>query len=811
MRKSLIYFADYRAMLNNKNILVVHAGTNEVYMENAKVTATMDGREIPVKSVVCDNNRTHFCYRSENLLFSCEYQFMMDVTDDFGKIILKVEFPEKYDYTAVFTILGRRFRKSLKLIKCCVDSVKVRNDDVQIKGWCTDGEPISIGVFNGSIQAQATVNRMLGKDIAESYQEGELVEPAGFEVLIAKSGIRKAKVIFSTPHKQLVKKIDLTKDQSHEKYFIGQALELASDYIRRRGFKAFIVKCFKKLFRINSFDYDSWIKNHEPDKKDLKKQEEKVFDKKPLFSIIVPVYRPKAKFFTEMIKSVMAQTYGNWELCLADGSGEGFYMDKVASKAANGDTRVKYIKLDSNKGISGNTNAALEAATGDYIVLGDHDDLFRPDALYECACVINNFDKVDIIYTDEDKFDMGQRKRIYPHFKPDFNLDMLRNNNYICHMFVFARHMYEDCGGFRSEFDGSQDYDLILRYTEKAEVIKHIPKVLYSWRCHENSTAMNPDSKGYAFVAGKKAVEAHLERCNIKAEVSFGKNPGHYDIDYPVIGNPMISIIIPNKDHIEDLDVCLNSISTQDFNNYEILIVENNSEKQETFDYYKRIEADYAKIHIIYWKDKFNYSGINNYGAKHAKGDYLLLLNNDTEMIRTDCLRKLISFGTRPEVGIVGARLLYPDDTVQHAGVVIGIGGVAAHAFTGIKRDDRGYFDRAVIPQDYCAVTAACLLVRKTVFDKVGGLEESLEVAFNDVDFCLKVVTEGYLVVYNPAAELYHYESKSRGYEDTPEKVERFENEANYMVTKWKRFIDEGDPCYNVNLTLGQSDFSPKE
>ena len=432
-------------------------------------------------------------------------------------------------------------------------------------------------------------------------------------------------------------------------------------------------------------------------------------------------------------------------------------------------------------------------------------------ALFECAAVINETPEADVIYSDEDKMSMDGHKFFQPHFKPDFNLDLLCTVNYICHLFVAKRELVEKVGMLRGEFDGAQDYDFIFRCTEEAEKICHIPKILYHWRCHEDSTAENPKSKQYAFDAGRRAIEAHYKRKGIRACVENGEFLGLYRTKYILDEKPLISIIIPNKDHIDDLDRCVQSILKKSaYPNYEFVIVENNSTEDETFAYYEKMQKECEKIHVCYYEGPFNYSKINNFGVQHAAGEYLLLLNNDTEMINEDCLEEMLGYCSRSDVGVVGARLYYEDNTIQHAGVVIGFGGIAGHCFVQQPRGSTGYCHRIICAQDYSAVTAACMMVKRSVFEEVGGLTEELAVAFNDIDFCMKVRQKGYLIVYNPYAELYHYESKSRGLEDTPEKLERFHNEIRIFETRWPDIMKNGDPYYNSNLSLETQDFSLK-
>jgi GT2 family glycosyltransferase len=445
-------------------------------------------------------------------------------------------------------------------------------------------------------------------------------------------------------------------------------------------------------------------------------------------------------------------------------------------------------------------------ASGDVIVLADHDDIVPANALYELARAWNEDATIDVLYSDEDKISMDGKRHFDPHFKSDYNIDLLCSMNYVCHLFAFKKEILAVVKGQKPEFDGAQDYDFILRCFEAAQNIRHIPKILYHWRCHVDSTAENPESKLYAFEAGKRAIEAHYERLGIPAHVEHSTFYGMYHTVYDWTEQPLVSILIPNKDHTDDLEKCLASIQKQNYTNYEVIIIENNSTEAETFAYYKNVENE--KIHVAYYDGEFNFSKINNFGARQAKGEYYLLLNNDTEMIEEDCLAELLGYCMRPDVGAVGARLYYEDDTIQHAGVVLGFGGIAGHTFIGKSRYDIGYFGRIICAQDYSAVTAACMMTKKEVFWQVGGLTEELRVAFNDIDYCMKVRQAGKLIVYNPYAQLYHYESKSRGLEDTPEKVARFNSEVAQFNERWGAQIEAGDPYYNPNLTLNNSDFS---
>ncbi|WP_283684016.1 glycosyltransferase family 2 protein [Parablautia sp. Marseille-Q6255] len=579
-------------------------------------------------------------------------------------------------------------------------------------------------------------------------------------------------------------------------------------YLRQYGLKEFQVRLSERFEEVET-DYADWCKKDVLTPQERALQTEKEWENPPLISVVVPVFATPEQFLREMIESVTAQTYPHWELCIADGSPDVSVTQSVIGEYLS-DRRIRYKRLEKNLGISGNTNEAFAMAKGEYIALFDHDDLLCENALFEVALAAREQD-ADVIYTDEDKIKGASKERYQPNFKPDFNLDLLRANNYICHLLVVRRALLAEVGGLRQEYDGAQDHDFILRCTELTQRIAHVPKVLYHWRVHEASTADNPLSKAYAFDAGKRAVADHIRRCGEEAEVTDTKFPGFYRVKYRVEGEPLVSILIPNKDERDTLRACLTSIKEKStYRNYEIIIIENNSTEKETFDYYKEIDGK-DRVRVVYWKEGFNYSALNNFGSTFAGGEYLLCLNNDITVITPDWLERMIGQCQRRKVGIVGARLYYPDNTIQHAGVIVGIGGVAGALFVGMPRERSGYLRKAILQQDLSAVTAACMMVDRRAWEAVGGFDEKLAVAFNDIDFCLRVREQGYLVVYEPNVELYHYESKSRGYEDTPEKQQRFQSEINFMQERWKQFLQEGDPYYNPNFSLKTCDYSLKK
>lgn len=604
-------------------------------------------------------------------------------------------------------------------------------------------------------------------------------------------------------------------------------------YFRHYGARAFLNRLRDKM-EPEDVPYAPWFEKYRADSEELARQskQEGKLAYRPLVSVVVPCYQTPENYLREMMDSLRAQSYSNWQLCLADATS----ADEVSAIVDDycrqyQEKRICYRHLQENRGIAGNTNAGIELAEGEWIGLLDHDDLLAPEALYEMVQFMNREPEAELIYSDEDQIEETKKglQHKNPHFKPDFSPDLLRSNNYITHFLCVKRGIVKEAGGLREAFDGAQDYDFILRCSELATKIGHVPKVLYHWRVHSNSTADNPLSKMYAYDAGQRALQEHLERVGQPGLVSQSIHFGFYRVKYPVTGTPLVSILIPNKDQAGTLKRCIESLEQSTWKHYEVIIIENNSQEEETFRYYRElcgidreINRDGRKMYcegvlsggqpvkVVVWKGVFNYSAINNFGASFARGEFFVLLNNDIELITEDWLEEMLGNCQRPEVGIVGARLYYPDNTIQHAGIVVGIDGIAANMFPGLRRGQEGYFHKAAIQLNYCAVTAACLMVSRKIYEQVHGLEEQLSVAFNDLDFCLRVRREGYLVVYNPYVEAYHYESKSRGIEDTKEKVRRFGDEIEFIRTRWIDLLKEGDPYYNPNFSLKKCNYALK-
>ncbi len=568
-----------------------------------------------------------------------------------------------------------------------------------------------------------------------------------------------------------------------------------------------------------------------PDPEQVKRQREEVFPRMVKISILTPLYNTPETFLREMLDSVMNQTYTNWELCLADGSDEAhgyvegivkeyqikaeqFRTDAGSAADKSRGPVILYQKLVKNEGISGNTNRCLAMSGGDYIGLLDNDDILHPCVLYEYVKAINE-EWADYLYCDETTFKSGDiNKMLTMHFKPDYAIDNLRANNYICHFSVFARKLLDGTELFRTRFDGSQDHDMILRLTDRAGKVVHIPRLFYYWRSHPGSTASGIEAKPYAIEAARGAVADHLKRHGFEhfQITSTRAFETIFKIRYQILGDPMISIVIANKDHVSDLKRCITSIKEKStYENYEIIVVENNSEEKSTFDYYEELKED-DKITIVTYAGEFHYSRVNNLGASYARGEYLLLLNNDTQVITVNWMEELLMYAQRQDVGAVGAKLYYEDKTIQHAGVVLQLGAhrTAGHSHYGQHRENLGYMGRLCYAQNVSAVTGACLMIKKALYEEVRGLDEAFAVSLGDVDLCLKLREKGYLNVFTPFAELYHFESASRGSDGSGENARRYEHESEIFRQKWKNVLEKGDPYYNPNFSLDRSDFALK-
>ena len=686
----------------------------------------------------------------------------------------------------------------------CFDSIFVKNGKIFATGWAVSS------VTENEIEITVTDEKKEPVDAIVTWA-------ARPDVGLAKYGDPKAGhvgIFLEIPFRgQHLATVHFKEKNAQGNVISEQSLPLNPALIAARKFlkeskaqyvstKKSLIWLKKKLTGNEYADYDTWLRIMRVSRQELFEQRKTKFSYAPKFSVVVPLYHTPAKFLKDLVRSMMYQSYANWELCLVNASPEDVHLTSLLENWAMRDKRIRVIRLEKNLGIAQNTNAGIAASTGEFIAFLDHDDFLEPDALFCYADALNKDKTIDVFYSDEDKTDEYAAHYFYPHFKSDFNIDLLHANNYMCHFLAVRKSLVDTVGGLNEKFDGAQDYDFVLRLTENTKKIYHCPRILYHWRCSNQSTAANQGNKMYAIHAGKAALNAHYKRIGWNARAQEGAVDGWYQTKFTLKEEPLVSILIPNKDHTDDLDVCLNSFFERaDYQNYEFIIIENNSVLPETFAYYEKIEKEHDNVKVVYWEAGFNYSAINNFGFKFAKGDYIMLLNNDVELITPDIFQSMLGFCMRPEVGIVGAKLLYNDHTVQHAGVLVGAGGLADHVFKGIHEDDPGYMGRAISSRDVSAVTAACLLVKRSVYEEVGGLEDEFQVAFNDVDFCLKVRKAGYLIVYDADVKLFHYESKSRGMEDTTERFIRFGNEMMLLNSKWDILSTFVDPYYNPNLS----------
>lgn len=774
-----------------------------------EVTAFLDGKPFPAEVRKLTENVDERFGGSEAVV-------TFRIPQDIGRMKrLKVYVNGDKGRHLCFEISGKELEEKMSPIKLFVDDFTVNRKDgcLSLLGWAVSSVPVRMAVLDADRQKMdVRIERYQRLDVPDLFEECEVDPNSGFHIEIRPVPKDKIYVAFKAGKNRLIREYRTGAAVSE----IDKAARLAkkaSDYWKYHGIRALSAKVYDKLFNpaMRPVIYADWIKKHLPSDRALERQRKTSFGYEPLISIVVPLYKTPEEFLKALADSVKAQSYSNWELILSDGSGEDSPLDPILSELEKSDKRIRAVRNGKSLQIAENTNAAIAAAGGDYIAFADHDDLLTPNALFEVVSAINKDPEAEMLYSDEDKIGIGE-KYMQPNLKPDYDPDFLTSVNYICHLLVVKKDLLNRVGLLDPAFDGAQDYDFILRCTEATEHIVHIPKILYHWRFYEGSTAANPESKTYAFDAGRRAIKAHYDRLGWPCEVLHGEFPGIYRTVYHWDETPRVTILIPNKDHIQDLDKCLKSIdSGRIYPNLEILIVENNSTDQETYDYYRTLEERDKRVKVVYYEGSFNYSAINNFGAKAASGEYIFLLNNDTEFISEDVIGEMLGYCMRPDVGAVGARLYYEDNTIQHAGVIVGWGGIAGHAFVNQKRGETGYQHRIICQQDMSAVTAACLMVKKSVFDEVGGLTEELAVAFNDIDFCMKIREAGYLIVYDPYAQLYHYESKSRGLDQgNPEKVRRFQSEMAVFQKRWPDILRDGDPYYNPNLSMVTQDFSLK-
>ena len=717
---------------------------------------------------------------------------------------------------------ARRLSEAMRGIQYSVDEYSVSRDEeiMRLMGWAVGRKPVGIAAYTADgKEMPCRLERYARYDAARMFDEYPVTLNCGYllEFRPVPSGPVTVRMTCGGHSLDLVfRPTGAAARQAH----LGRLFRKGSDTLLYQGPALACRKVIEKVFnpRNEARDYDAWIRSKLADAETLEKQRGTAFPFMPLVSVVIPLYNTPPALLHDVADSILGQSYPKIELCLADGSPDDSLKKELVSRYGE-DPRIRYRHLERNGGISENTNAAIALASGEVIMLSDHDDTIEPDAVFEIVSAFNRAEDVDAVYTDEDKVSEDGKIYYNPHFKPDFNPDLLRSNNYICHIFAVRRETLEAAGLLRKEFDGAQDYDFILRCCEKARRIEHVPKVLYHWRAAAGSTAGNPESKLYAYEHGRDAVQAHYDRLGLPASASMTEYFGRYRTVFRVQGEPLVSVIIPNRDHREDLERTVSSLlSVTAWKNVEVLIVENGSTEEDVLAYYDTLRED-PRIRILRWEEPFNYSLVNNYAAGEAEGEYLLFLNNDVEIIEPEWMTEMLGYCQRDDVGAVGAKLSYPDGTIQHVGIILGMGGAAGHMFYGWGDDAFTYTGRGNSTQDLSAVTAACMMTKKELFLKAGGFDPGFTIAFNDVDYCLKLREMGYLVVLDVYAHLVHYESASRGSDKRradPERHARFLAEANRLRSRWPAYYEKGDPAFNPNLDLTRPDFAydgqyPKE
>lgn len=806
---------DGRFHLLDKDIYVIHGWFAENNPEMNNIEVYLDSTKLIFE---CEKYKG-FDVRQRHLVYQ------KNISEEYFLYIRLPENLESYKRLVIYTVNGSERHQSFEVstrkiidlrgeINYCIDSITASDGKFTVKGWVADVDSADFTIVDSSgKELDLDITLYKRRDVIAAYKETSIHKECGFIIdfgnasksdisLILNAGSKKARYAFN---------LDKVRKGMYEKKD-NQILK-GIKYLKRHGLKWTLKKTLNVLQgnRFIGVDYENWLKKHLPDSAALEMQRNTTFDNMPKFSIAVPLYKTPKDFLIELIESVIDQSYSNWELCMCDGSGSDSGLEELLRDYSRKDDRIKYVVSQKQLGISDNTNMALTIATGDFVVLVDHDDLLTEDALYECARAINEDGEVDVIYSDEDKISMDGKTYFAPHFKPDFNIDLLRSMNYITHLFVARKSIMEDVGLFRNEYDGSQDYDIILRCVEVAKKVKHIPRILYHWRSHKDSVAENPESKLYAYESARTAIMDHYRRTGVNASVEYGQSYGLYKTFYALPDQKLVSVIIPTKDRIKDIKRCIGSIEWKSiYDNYEIIIADNGSKDEKTFMFYRELQEKFPKVKVVSYDGKPNRSSLLNFGASHAKGEYLLFMNDDISIITDEFFEEMLGYAMRNDVGAVGAKLYYEDDIVNHAGVILGIDGLVGNAFIGQSRYDLGYFARAIVPANYSAVSGACFMTSRELFESVGGFSQVSPNMLYDIDYCLRLNSFGKLVVFNPFAEAYTYNTKSRDIVHVSERNEAYLEEIKNFKDRWHGIFESGDPYYNSNLTLDKHDFSLK-
>lgn len=778
--------------------------------KNHTLTVTLDGRELPLEQLINRGVEINQKYIHSLNEISEEVVGIVNLPKDWKnghKLVIQSTYKGNPHTDEVCSVA--KLKKLENKIRYSVDNVRKTADKVVVNGFCIGSGEIKLSLLDENKQPiPVKCDYFYRKDPERVGPEDENLERMIF-TLESKEPVESVFYLeLRSEYTAVVERLDKWNHYSKLMKLWTKGKKTVH-FFKQNGMKATLTRINERVGHGNTADYGNWLLKYRVTEEELQRQreEQKAFKLRPKFSIAVPLYRTEERFLRELIASVQNQTYDNWELCLADGSGDGGQsLAAIAEEYTKQDARIHYKILEKNYGIAQNMNEAMKMAEGDFVAPVDHDDTLALNALFEFAKAVNENPDIELLYSDEDKIDFEGTQFFEPHFKADFDPDFFLTNNYICHLLAVKRELKSFKEGFLSEYDGSQDFDFILRCCEEATGIYHVPKVLYHWRCHFDSTAANPQSKLYAFEAGRRAVEAHYKRRQIPATVEHAQFYGLYRTRYHWQEQPLVSVLIPCKDQAEDLERCIASVLNSDYTNYEILVIDQDSRKEETRKLYEKLLKEHGNIRILQGDGAKNKTGYYNFGAKAAAGEYLLFMDCRTQMIQSSCLDELLGYGMRNDVGVAGAKLIYEDDTIHHAGIVLGFGQTAGYVFRGKSRYAAGYESRVICAQNYSAVSGDCMLVKRSIFDAVGGMSEEFDDVFYDIDFCLKVREKGMLVVFNPYAELYYYGPKEKGIPLPADKIKG--TPAEQLLKKWGDVIAVGDPYYNPNLTLEKLDFS---
>lgn len=802
---------EIRFHLNDPNKIVFVGWYYDGTTKNHTLAVQLDGRELPVELLV---NRGVEIYQKYIHSFNEISEEVVGVIqlpenwENLHRLTIKTSYKGSWHKDVSYTVA--ELKRLQKKLRCQIEQVKRTEDKIIVNGWAFGSGEIKVSLLDEKRQPMPiSIEHSYKTEPERLGPEDEKREKMFFTVQTDQVNEKKFYLEARNADAAAVVRLDRWNDTSalSKIWNKGKVLHY---FLQHDGLKGTYVRVSERFGSDKYAIYENWLKKYGLTEEELTEQREmqKDFAYRPKFSIAVPLYRTEERFLRELIASVQNQTYDNWELCFADGSEDsGKGLASIVGEYQKQDERIRYHVLEKNYGIAQNMNAAMQMAQGEFVTPVDHDDTLSPNALYEFAKALNEHPSAEVLYSDEDKIDTVGSHYFEPHFKADYDLDFLLTNNYICHMLVLKRSLAACRAGFLSEYDGSQDFDFILRCCEEAKEIYHVPKVLYHWRCHFESTSANPQSKLYAFEAGRRAVQAHYDRLSIPADVEHAQFYGLYRTRYRWEQKPSVSILIPCRDNVKELERCIGSVLDSEYDNYEIIVLEHSSEKAETFAYYDKLKMECDRVQILMYRGEENYSKIFNFGVKETTGEYLLLLDCHMQMIDAACMNELLGYCMRADVGAVGAKLIYEDDTIAHAGIVLGFGGTVGYVFRGKSRYAAGYESRVICAQDYSAVSGLCMMVKRNIYEEVGGMSEEFTDKFYDIDFCLKIREKGWLVVYNPYAELYYYGAKEPAIPTSDAKI-KSKKEAELLAEKWKSAIASKDPYYNPNLTLEKMDFS---